>query len=417
MDPRLGMFFITVAATAIALYRLGRAVSTSPLLPSPTTVFVRNSQAGSSFSDGETVLGFPQQAEGLAISAGAARCWELMDGKRSLDQIAARIASERSAPIATVLDEVRPFAARLQRECMALPEDGWEFIHAHFSSLFAGARDEGIVEIRRKGDMVIHAAQEVLGEDGTPDPSHVRPIAMFLPTPARRRRRRALAALRRHHEREKPLRQAYEAFETGWQHCADGEIERAEQAFTEASRLAPGWTSPIYQLGYVHLIARRYPDAVKALSRAELMSPGFVMVREYLHLARKLDSGSLSYDAFCLFEEASAIEAEDPDRAIALCREALRESPEFPTAMLVLGRAYARRKEYDEALHELRRAIEADPDKATLCDALFARGSIFQTQGKQSNAQREFEKVVELNGSSMATESAMALLASTRSVH
>jgi len=231
------------------------------------------------------------------------------------------------------------------------------------------------------------------------------------------RLKHAREAFARHQDREAPPREACSEFDKGWQHSAAGRLPEAARAFLDASRHAPGWANPHYQLGYVYLRARRYEEAVSEFVKTEELSPGYFMVREYLHLARRLAEGRLSIEAFHLFERATTAEPVDPDAVITLCRKALALSPEFPSARLVLGRAYARKRDYEKALAELRGAIDTDPDRSTLCNALYARGSIFMARGMAEQALREFEKVIELDGSPIATRSAMAHLATSEAVH
>ena len=379
-------------------------------LPSATAVFVKNPQATTSHDSGELILTLPRQREGLALNPVAGRCWELMDGRASLQVIAGLIAAEYQVTHATALDEIRRFSVRLRQGYYALEKHEWEVAHVHFSDLFLGARDEGVTERRRGDNMIVHVATEALGGDETID-------SRRLAFPWKWRGRRAVAAFARHHEREEKLREATRAFDAGWSHSGAGRLADAARAFQESSRFAPGWANPHYQLGYVYLRARRYEEAVGEFRRTEELSPGYFMVREYLHLARCLSEGRLSFEAFHLFEKATTAEPVDPDAVITLCRKALELSPEFPSARLVLGRAYARKRDYERALAELRGAIDNDPDRSTLCNALFARGSIFMARGMSEQALREFEKVIELNGSPLATRSAMAHLASSASVH
>ncbi|HET9481307.1 MAG TPA: PqqD family peptide modification chaperone [Candidatus Polarisedimenticolia bacterium] len=428
MDPRIAMFLLTLAATGYALHRLTSPARTAAarvrdrdVRLDASLVFVKHPDAGTSRIAGETILSFPRQHEGLALNAVAARCWELIDGRRSLGDIAARVAGEHRVDEATALEEVSRLALRLRAGFYALEQEGWKLAHVHFDELFAGAREDGILEVRRGPAMIIHVATAAApGRDPEADP---------VPAPPDRRgpaaligryfgrRRGALEAFARHQARERGLDAALEAFDRGWAHCAAGRLDEAETGFLDAMRLAPEWANPRYQLGYVHLRARRYPEAVEQFSAAEQLSPGYFMVREYLDLARKLEQGRVTFEAFHLFEKAAGAEPADPDLVISLCRRALELSPDFPSARLVLGRAYARKRDFEAAMSELRNAISATPDPSTLCNALYARGSIFMARGMADQAVREFEKVIELNGSPRATRSAMAHLASASSVH
>ena len=71
----------------------------------------------------------------------------------------------------------------------------------------------------------------------------------------------------------------------------------------------------------------------------------------------------------------------------------------------------------ERALGELQRTIQMNPDKATLCHVLLSRGSIFQARGQTDQALREWEKVIEIDGSKTATRTVMETLASTSWTH
>ncbi|HKY33782.1 MAG TPA: PqqD family peptide modification chaperone [Candidatus Polarisedimenticolia bacterium] len=405
---------LVAASAAFAVRRIAVAlagVRSAPAgAPHPSSVFRPNPEATSRREGEETVLGLRQQKQGLALNGVASRCWELMDGRRTLRAIARQVASEHGVPVAEALAEIRGFARRLAAGYYALPRHDWEVMHTHAGEPFAGTLDEGIAEEAAGESLIIHRAA---GPASAVRP----PWAGALRRALSRKRRAARALFAAHLEREAPLRGAAESFDRGWRLSAAGDLGRAREAFLEAARQAPGWANPFYQLGYVHLRARRYADAVKAFCRAEELSPGFFMVREYLELARQLASGSLRHEAFHFFEKASTAEPGDPDRVIDLCRRALELSPDFPPARVVLGRAYARKRDYARALDELRRAIDTGPGTATLCHALCARGSIFMARGMQEQALREFQKVIDLGGSPVATRSVLAHLASSGSVH
>ena len=411
------MLLITAVLTALALRGLlKRADRNGVAAPDPEAIFVKNDVAQAVVERGETVLNLPQQREGLALNPVAARCWELIDGRRNLRTIATLIAAEHEVSVGTALDDVRSFAVRLRREFLAMPAGDWEFAHTHVSDLFAGCRDDGITEVRRSGT-VVHFVDDVAGADGGVDASRLKPHVWPFGTWVSRRQQRALATWATHLRREAPLCEAMRAFDMGWKHSCRGRLVDAERSFLEASRLVPGWINPHYQLGHVHLRGRDYAQAIREFTTTETISPGYFMVREYLDLARKMADGEVSFEAFHLLERAAAVESGDPDLVITLCRRALQLSPEFPSAHLVLARAYARKTQYDRALAELRHAIDNEPDTATLCNTLFARGSIFMAQGMTEEAMWEFDKVIELNGSSWATQSAMAHLAGSSSVH
>jgi tetratricopeptide (TPR) repeat protein len=393
-------------ALASALARL-RAALRRDDLPPPSAILVRLESARRLEIDGRPVVALPGQPEGLALDDTAARCWDLFDGRRSLLEIARTMAGEAGAPVPAVLDELRPLARRFQEALLALEPRDWELVHVHRHDVFAGTAGEGVVE-RRLGDgVVLHAAAEALVPGGAVEPWRAR----------RRKRRRAAAAMKAQAASESRLSEAARAFDAGWDHCVAGRLDEAEAAFRRCVEIAPGWAHAHYQLGYVLLRLRRYDAAAGCFGATESMSPGHFMVREYLDQARRLGAGRLDHDAFLLFDRANAAGLRDPDAAIRLAHRALQITPDYPSARLILARAYQKKDRLDDALAELGRALRMEPDAATLCHALYSRGTIFMAQGRTEEAMRELEKVIQINGSAAATRSAIAALAASSGAH
>jgi tetratricopeptide (TPR) repeat protein len=396
-----------VAAAAVAAHAAVRRMRAATGLPSPLSVMRRHPDARVRQRGSEKVAFIPGQTEGLAFNDLARRCWELMDGEKSLVGIAQVLVREGLTTPRAALAEVRAFARSLKRSLLAMEEAEWRLAHTHTLDLFAGAREAGILEHRPSESLVIHAAQCILSPDGEFEPWRG----------GWRERRRALKAMRCHERREAGLQKAGAFFQHGWKLCLTGDLEGAELAYVRSSRLAPDWVNPHYQLGYVRLRLRRFHDAALSLGRAEEISPGYFMVREYTELARRLSSGDLAFEAFSLFDRANAAGLENPDITIRLAHRALQISPEFPSARLILARAYQKKELLERALGELNRTIQMNPDTATLCHALLSRGSIFHAQGRTDQALREWEKVIEINGSETASRSALATLGGAARLH
>lgn len=395
------------AAFAYATVLLGRRRLLEAGLPRATAVLVPNPDIVTSTRDGETVIGLAGNDEGLALNALASRCWELTDGKRPIWKIAAQVAAAHGIGAAEALREVRSFSRSLKLSLLALERSEWDLVHLHRDGLFAGNAGAGIVETSRGEGLIVHAAACVSGADGV-----IRPWRGGV-----LERRRGAASMRRHRAEEEVLEAAAREFKRGWDLCSAGRLDEALASFGKCLRQAPRWANAIYQTGYVLLRLGRYEEAREKLEEVERLSPGFYMVREYLDQARRLAAGDLSHEAFLLFDKANAAGLRDPDATIQLARRAIELSPEFPSARLILAKAYERKRLLHMALEELTQTIQMNPDKATLCHALLSRGSIFMAQGLTERAIREWTQVIELDGSATATRSALASLASSRSVH
>ena len=327
------LFGLLVAGILLSQRRLRRAG-----LPGLSAVLVRNARAASSEKNGETIIHLEGQPEGLALNRVAGKCWELSDGTRTVFQIARIVASNYSVTLTRALREVRSFSRRLKLALLALEPQEWDLMHIHDDDLFAGTKSPGVVEVALESGLIVHAAACLQGADGT-----LRPWRG-----TRQERRAGGNAMRAHHKDEAPLECAAREFKKGWDHCVAGRLQEARAAFLKCAESAPEWANAWYQVGYIHLRMRLYADAAKFLRRAEKLSPGLFMVREYLDQALRLASGGLSHEAFLL---------------------------------------------------------------------LLSRGSIFQAQGRPEMALKEWEKVIELNGSSSATKSALASMTSAGWVH
>lgn len=399
----IGVLLGGAASLLVALFPRRRRDGSPSLFAVP----VRHPDASVKELDGESVLTVPGQEEGLAMSEAAAHCWDLLDGRRNILKIARRIAGEYGISTREAIADVRRFVRRLKEALLALEASEWALVHTHGSELFVDRTGSGIEEWRLSDGLIAHGAACLRAPDGSLEPWRG----------TARQRRAGARAMRAHREIEEDLEEAAREFEKGWDHCSAGRLAEAEAAFRRSAAQAPDWANAHYQLGYVGLRRRHYEEARRWLERAEELSPGLFMVREYMEQARRLAEGDLSHKAFLLIDRANAAGLRDPDRTIRLARRALRITPDYPSARLILARAYQKKDLLNKALNELSRAIRANPDPATLCHALLSRGSIFMAQGRPEMAMRELEKVIEIDGSAAATSTALATMADSRWVH
>jgi len=398
---------VGIVALAIAAALIGRRRLLRAGLPRLSAVLVRNPGVVTTSRDGEMVISLTGQDEALALDQVAGRCWELTTGTRPVWRIGRMLSSSCKIPLAEAIGEVRSFSRGLKLALLAMEPSEWELIHIHRDGLFSGCSSEGIVESLREDGLIIHAARCLEGTDGI-----IRPWGGTW-----RERRRGAGAMRVHRAQEQVLEKAAVEFKRGWDSCSAGRLEEARAAFERSVRKAPRWANALYQLGYVCLRLQDYETARENLEQAEALSPGFYMVREYLDQAIRLAAGDLSQEAFLLLDKANAAGLKDPDATIRLARQALEISPKFPSARLILARAYEKKELLHMALEELAHTIQMNPDKATLCHALLSRGSIFMAQGRAEHAIREWTQVIRLDGSATATRTALANLASAGCVH
>ncbi len=407
MNTLISLAALLALASAGLAYGLARRRRRAAGVADTSAVLIKHPAAKTLFIRGEMVISLPRQGEGLALNAVATRCWEMIDGSRSVRDIARAVASEYGVGVPEGLREVRTLVRRLKQDLLALEASEWALAHVHLQDVFGGREGGGIVEVRLSENLIAHVSECLRAPDGSIQPWRG----------TARQRRAAAAAMGAHRKREAHLETAARDFQNGWDHCDAGRLIEAESTLRRSVESAPDWAGAHYQLGYVCLRLKRHDEAIRSLERAEVISPGLHMVREYLDQARRLAAGDLSHEAFMLFDRATAAGLKDPDAVIRLARRALEITPGYPSAHLVLARAYEKKDQLDLALTELSRTLESNPDQATLCHALFSRGSIFMAQGRADKAMREWEKVIEINGSEAATRSALATIASTARAH
>lgn len=403
----IGLIAAPAGAAFMALLHRRRSIAG---VPRRSAVLVKCPAAVTSLSEGEVIVSLRGMGEGLALNAVAARCWELIDGSRTLVEIARQIQAEHKSTLGEALREARAFAGQIKEALFALERSEWDLIHVHRHDVFAGgarAEDGSIVERRLCENLIVHAAACLVDASGAVAPWRGSAL----------QRRKALSRMKDLREREAPLERAARDLESGWEHCVAGNLKDAEADFRRCVDQAPGWAHAQYQLGYVLMRLGQYDEAAEFLERTEAISPGHYMVREYLDQARRLAAGHLLHEAFLLFDRANATGLRDPDATIMLASRALEINPVYPSARLILARAYQKKAQLEKALTELSRTIQMGPDQATLCHALCSRGTIFMAQGQTQEAVREWEKVIEINGSAAATRSALANLASSPRVN
>ncbi len=143
---------------------------------------------------------------------------------------------------------------------------------------------------------------------------------------------------------------------------ATGDRGAAEEDFKQALRLAPSSPSSYIYYGRFLLEATRRAEALALLQKAVALSPSDVTATELLHEAEA--PGDLSADnaeawltrSLRLYQQGHYLEA------IAACREALAQRPDYAEAWNNIGASYNNLERYDDAVEACEAALRCRPD-------------------------------------------------------
>ena len=163
-----------------------------------------------------------------------------------------------------------------------------------------------------------------------------------------------------------------------------------------------------YRRGVAHIEGRRYEQALRELTRAIELHPGYVEaylarshvyftmgdndraiadLSEVIRLAPDLAAGYTS-------RAGAYLNRGEPDRAIADCCQAIRLDPNDAMAWSNRGGAYGRKGQHDRAIADCTQAIRLD---ATLALAYRNRGTAYCDLGRWEEAFADHTKAVELD--------------------
>lgn len=98
---------------------------------------LKSPQTASRVIDGEAVIILPQENEVKVLNKVGSRIWELLDGKKSINQLAVDIAGEFDVPFETTLQDITLFIEELDTKRMIILRD-----HEHCSNCHCGKQSD-----------------------------------------------------------------------------------------------------------------------------------------------------------------------------------------------------------------------------------------------------------------------------------
>jgi tetratricopeptide (TPR) repeat protein len=129
-----------------------------------------------------------------------------------------------------------------------------------------------------------------------------------------------------------------------------------------------------FGLGYLHWKLKQYDEAEAEFKGELSVAPDNAQALAYL--------GDIAF------------KKDDPETSVKFLRKALQSRKDIRIAHLDLGAILTQQGRFEEAIAELRRAVELDPEQP---DAHYRLGRVYQASGKQAASQKEFAKVRELH--------------------
>ncbi|HEY6768098.1 MAG TPA: tetratricopeptide repeat protein [Candidatus Sulfotelmatobacter sp.] len=177
---------------------------------------------------------------------------------------------------------------------------------------------------------------------------------------------------------------------------AHGSYDQAVQALCRASDIDPAGATPHIFLGQIQKIeAEANPDIATRLQRFAQLQPENAFASYYYAI-------SLSKQRKTSQDESHLAEIE------TLLKHAIGLDPQFGDAYLQLGILYSEQKKWDEAISDLKKALEITPD---LPDAHYRLAQAYRQSGEKSKAEQELRLYRETSGKTDAqTERARQVL-------
>lgn len=182
--------------------------------------------------------------------------------------------------------------------------------------------------------------------------------------------------------------------------ASSGQYSDALEKYHEASEVDPHDPDPVYQSGMCLLELGAYAKAQEAFEEVERLAPGWFRCRSDRWIADGLDKGTISNEEFMLVRTLDD-GGLDAAQASSLARQGIERFPEFAPLYLFLGDCCGNEEEAIAAyLKGLEHVEEPDLESRLLC-ALAGRLPADSPERKQL-----VERAVKLNGSLVALASA-----------
>lgn|SRR5580698_1924222 len=198
-----------------------------------------------------------------------------------------------------------------------------------------------------------------------------------------------------------------------------GDFADADKWLTLVTNETPEDAEAWYLLGRTKYNENRFEEAIQCFERTLTLRPGDVKAENNLGLSYQginyLDEAKTAFENSIAWQKDSPAKDAQPylnmgillsdqnqlSQALPYLQRAAAIAPRNPKVLEQLGRVYDQLKMPDEAAHELEQAIALAPDVAALH---FRLGQVYRHQGRQQQAQQQFDICARLNSSHSSAE-------------
>jgi tetratricopeptide (TPR) repeat protein len=192
-------------------------------------------------------------------------------------------------------------------------------------------------------------------------------------------------------EASTPADAATAAYEKGLSHLAALRYEDAVKSFSESARLNPNDAQTYSKLGIAYSSQGKYSEAVAVLKMAIQIKREVVDAQAYYHLAGAYAALGKHSNALDAFKQALYIlRAESVDRQQAKTQNA----PPLAHVYHGIGAMYYNLERYNDAIKELKRAVELNPK---LADSYYVLALSYIAIGNRKTAENHRDTLKSLN--------------------
>jgi tetratricopeptide (TPR) repeat protein len=185
-----------------------------------------------------------------------------------------------------------------------------------------------------------------------------------------------------------------------------GELEKAVDLLKQASRLAPDWAYPLYDLAYTYLLKGQSNEALGAYERVNKMEPkGFFTAKTASWALQREKEGLFPPGTYLLFLKIEW--TNEDEEKLKRAQKIVEVVPNYPPA---LKECALRTKDPKQKMELISQALSANPDPETYGILMVNKAALLDREGKRDEAVRILGDLV------LAPDSTILTVASAKSV-